>query len=166
MGKILTVIVAATVASAAHAIHPYAAFKNVLPSVKKHTSVAIFLPATLATAGADPKLYAGGSAATNTWDLELSGAPNCGGADACFIAGFESKRGGKLPAGKGITSFKLSNGDAARYHPITCGASCAPATLWFAHKGVLYTWQLKDAPKNAKTTMAAAAASAIAAGAR
>jgi hypothetical protein len=164
MGRLLTVVAAATIAASAHAIHPLAAFKTVLPKVKHQTSVAIFLPATLATAGADPKLYASGSGTAKTWDLELAGAPNCGGADACFIAGFSAKRGGTLPAG--FTKLKLSNGDPARYHPITCGASCGPATLWFTHKGVLYTWQLKDAPKNAKTTMAAAAASAIAAGAR
>jgi hypothetical protein len=164
VAKLLTVVAAATLASSAHSIHPYAALKVALPSVKHHTSVAIFLPATLATAGADPKLYAGGSATARTWDLELSGAPNCGGADACFIAGFSATRGGKLPAG--FTKLKLSNGDPARFHPITCGASCAPATLWLTHKGVLYTWQLKDAPKNVQATMAAAAASAVAAGPR
>ncbi len=164
MGRLLITLVAATIASSAHSIHPYAALKTALPSVKRHTSVAIYLPATLPTAGSDPKLYAGGSATAKTWNLELSGAPNCGGADACFIAGFSATRGGKLPAG--VTKLKLSNGDPARFHPITCGASCAPATLWFTHSGVLYTWQLKDAPKNAQATMAAAAASAIAAGPR
>jgi hypothetical protein len=139
VAKLVTVLVAATLASSAHSIHPYTALKTSLQTVKRHTSVAILLPATLATAGSDPKLFAGGSATATTWDLELSGAPNCGGADACFIAGFDAKRGGKLPTGKGVTSFRLSNGDPARYHPITCGASCAPASLWFTHKGVLYS---------------------------
>ena len=164
MGRLLTVVAAATLASSAHAIHPVAAFKTVLPRVKHQTSAAILLPVTLPTAGADPKLYATGAGTKKGWDLELAGAPNCGGADACFIAGFGATRGAKLPGG--FTKLTLSNGDPARFHPITCGASCAPATLWFTHKGVLYTWQLKDAPKNAKATMAAAAASAIAAGPR
>jgi hypothetical protein len=166
MGRLLTVLVAATLASSAHAIHPAAAFQTVLPKVKRQTAVAILLPETLPTAGADPKLYAGGSGTANSWRLELDGAPSCHGADACFVAGFGAKRSGRLPSGVGITKLTLSNGDPARYHPITCGASCAPASLWFTHHGVLYSWQLKDAPKDARMAMAAAAASAIAAGAR
>jgi hypothetical protein len=136
----------------------------VLPKVKRQTPVAILLPASLPTAGASPKLYATGAGTAKGSVLVLAGAPNCGGADACFIASFVATKGGRLPGG--FTKLKLASGDPARFHPITCGASCAPATLWFTHKGVLYTWQLKDAPKKAEATMAAAAASAIAAGSR
>ncbi len=164
MGRLLTVLVSATLASSAYAIHPLVAFKTVLPTVKKETKVAILLPATLPTAGKSPKLYATGAGTSKSWALVLAGAKNCGGADACFIASFQGQRSGKLPAG--IKHVRLSNGDAAAYQPITCGASCAPASFWFVHKGVLYAWQLKDAPKNALASFERAAASAIAAGAR
>ena len=164
IAKLLVPLAAAALAApSANAIYPLQAFKIVLPKVKSHTKTAILLPANLTTAGRTPKLYATGTGTAAAWDLELAGAANCGGANACFIASFEGKRGGKLP---GKSNLRLANGDAAYYHPISCGASCAPATLWFVHQAVLYTWQLKDAPKNAKTMLRKAAESAIAAGQR
>jgi hypothetical protein len=60
----------------------------------------------------------------------------------------------------------LSGGDAALYRPISCGASCAPAALYFRHAGVLYVWEVKDAPKNARAVLSKLAAEAIAAGPR
>ena len=70
---------------------------------------------------------------------------------------------GRLP---GRSNLKLAGGQAAYYKGITCGASCSPATLWFLNKGVLYTWQHKDPPTNAKSVLAGLAAQAIAAGPR
>jgi hypothetical protein len=134
-----------------------------LPAVRSHTTVPILLPDVLATAGKDPKLYVTASGSKNAWSFELDGLPNCFGADACFIASFAGERGKPLPA---KANLRLTNGDPAWYHPITCGASCAPASLFFRHAGVLYSWQLKDAPKNAKAVLARAAAQAIAAGPR
>jgi hypothetical protein len=49
---------------------------------------------------------------------------------------------------------------------VTCGASCSPATLWFTYRGVLYMWQHKDPPRNAKAVLARLAAQAISAGPR
>jgi hypothetical protein len=165
--KLLTPLVATALAtSSANALHPVQSFKTVLPKVKRQTKVAVLLPATLPTAGPSPHLYATGTGSAKGSDLELAGAPNCGGADACFIASFVATKGGMLPSRSSFVKLALAGGDPARYHPITCGGSCAPATLWFTHKGVLYSWQVKDAPRNAKTAMATAADSAIAAGPR
>jgi hypothetical protein len=165
--RLLTPLVAtALAASSANALHPVQAFKTVLPKVKRQTKIAVLLPATLPTAGPSPKLYSTGAGSAKGFDLELAGAPSCGGADACFLASFAGTKGGKLPNQSNFVRLTLAGGDPARYHPITCGGSCAPATLWFTHKGVLYTWQLKDAPGNAKASLAKAADSAIAAGAR
>ena len=162
--KLLVPLAAAAFAApSVNAIYPLQAFKTVLPRVKTRTTVAVLLPAKLPTAGRTPKLYASGAGTGTGWSLSLGGAPNCGGADACFIASFDAQRGRPLPV---KSNARLSNGDTAAYHPITCGASCAPATLWFRHRGVLYTWQLKDAPTNAKSVLTRAAAAAIAAGPR
>jgi len=139
------------------------AFAKQLPAVKHKTTVAVLLPTSLPFAGKVPKLYPTGGASKNAWDLELAGAPNCGGADACFLAPFEAKRGGKLP---GTSNLKLAGGQPALYKGITCGASCSPATLWFVYHGILYTWQHKDPPANAKAVLARLAAQAIAAGPR
>ena len=110
-----------------------------LPSVKKKTTVAVILPASLPFAAKVPKLYATGAGSRNAWSFALDGAPLCGSANACSLASFEAKRGGKLP---GKSNLKLAGGQPAFYKGITCGASCSPATLWFTYHGVLYTLSL------------------------
>ena len=69
-------------------------------------------------------------------------------------------------ASPGKPNLRLKSGDHALYHPISCGASCAPASLWFVHRGVLYSWQLKEPPHHAKAVLAQLADEAIAAGPR
>lgn len=139
------------------------AFAKQLPAVRKKTTVPILLPAKLPFAGKVPKLYATGAGSKNAWALVLTGAPNCGGANACFLASFDGRRGGKLP---GKSNLRLAGGQLAYFKDVTCGASCSPATLWFLDKGVLYTWQHKDAPKNTKSVLARLAVQAINAGPR
>jgi hypothetical protein len=134
-----------------------------IPAVDKQTTVPVLLPSTLPFAARVPKLYPSGTASKNHWVLALEGAKGCGGANACFLLSFEGKRGGKLP---GKSNLRLAGGQPALYKGITCGASCSPATLWFTYRGVLYTWQHKDPPRNAKSVLAKAAAQAIAAGPR
>jgi hypothetical protein len=139
------------------------AFGKQIPAVDRKTTVPVLLPSTLPFAGKVPRLYPSGFATKNAWALVLAGAPNCGGANACFLASFEGKRGGKLP---GKSNLRLAGGQPAFYKAVTCGASCSPATLWFVYRGVLYTWQHKDPPKNVKSVLARLAAQAIAAGPR
>lgn len=62
--------------------------------------------------------------------------------------------------------MKLASGAPASYHPVGCGGSCSPATLWFRRGGVLYTWQVKDLPAHPRTLLIAMADEAIAAGGR
>lgn len=138
-------------------------FAKQLPAVKHRTTVPILLPASLPFGGKVPKLYATGTGSKSAWSLELAGAPNCGGADACFLASFEAKRGGKLP---GKSNVKLAGGQPAFYKDITCGASCSPASLWFTSAGVVYSWQDKDLPANPKSIFLRLAAQAIKAGPR
>ncbi|HST25154.1 MAG TPA: hypothetical protein VLJ76_04110 [Gaiellaceae bacterium] len=138
-------------------------FSKQLPAVKRKTSVPILLPSSLPFGAKVPKLYATGTGSKNAWSLGLAGAPNCGGADACFLASFEGKRGGKLP---GKSNVKLSGGQPAYYKGVTCGASCSPASLWFTSGGVLYSWQDKDLPANTKPILLRLAAQAIKAGPR
>ena len=47
-----------------------------------------------------------------------------------------------------------------------CGGSCAPANLWFTRNRVLYTYQVKDPPKDARAALLAMAAQALRAGPR
>jgi hypothetical protein len=139
------------------------AFAAQLPRVKPVTTVPVLLPRSLPLNGSY-KVYATSGASRGSWELSLAGAPNCGGANACFVASFEGKRGGKLP---GKANLRLAGGDPALYAPFTCGASCSPTSFWFVHEGILYSWQAKDLPpKGTKGTLARLADEAIAAGPR
>jgi hypothetical protein len=138
------------------------AFGAQLPKVKRTTTVLVLLPRSLPLGG-NYKVYASFGAARGYWELSLAGAPHCRGANACFVASFEGKRGAKLP---GRANLRLAGGDPAVYHAFSCGASCSPTSFWFTHDGVLYGWQVKDLPKAPQATLARLAAEAIAAGPR
>lgn len=158
-----TLLAVPALASTAGNANVIDAFGKQIPAVDRKTTVPVLLPSTLPFAAKVPKLYPSGTATKNHWVLVLEGAPGCRGANACFLASFEGTRGGKLP---GKSNLKLKGGQPAFYKGITCGASCSPASLWFVDKGVLYSWQHKDPPKNTKAVLARLAAQAIAAGPR
>jgi hypothetical protein len=52
------------------------------------------------------------------------------------------------------------------YLPIGCGASCSPASLWFVRGDVLYSWQIKDPPRETRNALVRMANDAIRAGPR
>jgi hypothetical protein len=130
--------------------------------VKTATTVPILLPRTLPLGGRY-KLYSRGSGARTSYVFSLEGAPNCLGANACFVATFAGKRGGRLP---GRPNARLSSGDPAIFRLFSCGGSCSPNSFWFTHRGVLYSWQVKDLPKGERAIMIRMANEAIAAGPR
>jgi hypothetical protein len=160
---VLVAAVPAVAATTSSSVNVLKVFRTQIAAIKKHSKVPVILPATLPFAGKVPKVYTAGGGTAKSWSLELDGAPRCGGADACFLASFEALRGGKLP---GKPNLELAGGQAAFYKGVTCGASCSPASLWFVYKGVLYSWQHKDAPRNTKSVLARLATQAIAAGPR
>jgi|SRR5581483_565133 len=168
-GVLLFSIVAALVAvpayaaSTANSVNVPKAYAKQIATIKRTSKVPVILPTTLPFGGKVPKIYAVGGGTRNAWTLVLTGAPNCGGADACFLASFSAVKGGKLP-GKG--NVKVAGAQSAFFKDVTCGASCSPASIWFVYHGVLYNYEHKDAPKNTKTVMTRLAAQAIAAGPR
>jgi hypothetical protein len=133
-----------------------------LAKVKRTTNIPVLLPPSLPLLG-NYKVFATAYVTKNMFDFELAGAPNCLGANACFVAMFQGRRGGNLP---GRPNARLANGDPAFFHPVTCGGSCAPNSFWFKHKGYLYTWQAKDLRAPEQATMTRMANQAIAAGPR
>jgi hypothetical protein len=160
-------ILAATVAGGAVAATPrrvdlLATFGSRLTAVKAETSVPVLLPRRLPLGGTY-RVYTSASATRAYYELSLAGAPNCRGANACFVATFEGRRHGKLPDKPNV---RLASGDVALYHAFSCGGSCSPTSFWFTHEGVLYTWQVKDLPKGEKAILIRLANEAIAAGPR
>ena len=138
------------------------AFGPRLATVKAATSVPILLPRTLPLGGRY-RLYASGSGHRTSYVLSLEGAPGCRGANACFVATFEGRRGGRLP---GRANVRLASGYPAVFRLFSCGGSCSPSSFWFAHRGVLYSWQVKDLPKGERAVFLRMANEAIAAGPR
>ena len=139
------------------------AFAKQIVKAKRTTKVPVLLPPSLPLLGnykVYPSLY---SVSSNGFQLELSGVPNCYGANACFIAMFRGERGGKLP---GRANAHLATGEPAFFHPVSCGGSCAPNSFWFTHKGYLYSWQSKDLRGPEKAVLTRMANQAIAAGPR
>jgi hypothetical protein len=143
-------------------VDPARVFAKQIAALNRKTTVPILLPRSL-PGDATRRLYPSAWTVPRGWVLSLAGAPRCGGANACFLASFAGRRGGVLPRPANV---RLPNGDRAYYKPITCGASCSPASLWFVHRGVLHAWQLKDPPPGGRAAVVRLAASAIAAGPR
>jgi hypothetical protein len=138
-------------------------FAAQLAKVKRTTRVPVLLPPTLPLIGnykLYPSLY---GVSQKAFQLELAGAPDCYGANACFVAMFRGERGGRLP---GRPNVRLANGEPAFFHPVSCGGSCAPNSFWFEHSGYLYTWQAKDLRAPEKAALTRMANQAIAAGPR
>jgi hypothetical protein len=138
------------------------AFGSRLTTVKRETTVPVLLPRILPLGGTY-RLYASTAASRGSYLLSLEGAPNCRGANACFVATFEGRRGGRLP---GKPNVRLAQGDPAIFHLFSCGGSCSPTSFWFTHNGVLYSWQMKDLPKGERAILIRMANEAIAAGPR
>ncbi len=100
----------------------------------ERTPLAVPVPDTLEL-DFDGRVYASSSAGRRRWSFALAGAPNCGGATACFLASFSAERGGE-PALR--ARVRLRGGIPGWFKPLTCGASCSPAVLQFRRRGVLY----------------------------
>ena len=68
---------------------------------------------------------------------------NCHSATACFVASFRGHRGGK-PSNPRKVQLKGRHG---YFRPLRCGASCAPSSIQWVKKGVLYTIEGKFGTK-------------------
>ena len=136
-----------------------------LTHVDAKTPLAILLPSRLAL-DYSGKTYASGSGATNSYFLSLSGAPNCGGANACFLLATNAVRGGKPSFRRTVA---LRGGRTGYFKPLTCGGSCSPPEIQWKSRGVLYSIQAKIPDSSnaaAQRRLVAAANSALAAGPR
>jgi hypothetical protein len=131
---------------------------GVLPRVVQQSGVPVLVPDRMAL-DYGGKLYASGSGGRNSWALSLSGAPQCGGATACFLAEFSGRRGGHPSFSHPV---RLRGGVTGYYKPLSCGGSCSPPALQFLRSGVLYEIQAK-VPRS-KADLVAAANSALRAG--
>ena len=113
-----------------------ALFADTLPQVKAKTSLAILLPDALPTES--ETLYPSGSGTRREYAFALGAVPGCGGANACFVAEFTARKGGR-PFGRGRAT--LARGRHGRFQPLSCGASCSPPSISWHERGATYSIQ-------------------------
>lgn len=97
--------------------------------------------------------------------LDLGAVEGCNGANVCFVASFEGRRGKRLGGGREV---RLAKGRAGRFKPVRCGASCGPALIKWREGGVRYRIAAKGLldGKNERRGLRKLANQAIRAGAR
>lgn len=135
---VLSLLVAAPVAEAKVYDVP-AELGSQLRRVAKRTDVPVRVPRRIDLDFAG-RTYASGTGSRRSWSLSLAGAPDCGGASACFLARFSGQRAGR-PALR--RTVELANGITGYYKPMACGASCSPAVIEWFQRRVLYTIEAK-----------------------
>src|SRR5690242_13501854 len=74
-------------------------FADTLPTVKAKTPLTVLYPDTMPY-DSTGKLYASGGGSKKEYSLSLAAAPNCGGANVCFVAEITGTKGGQ-PFGRG-----------------------------------------------------------------
>lgn len=154
--------IAAPAVAAGGTVDVPAKFKELIPAVKRKSGLRVRLPSTLRAYVR--RTYAEGSARRGRYDLELGAAKNCGGATACSIASFSGVRGGTAAYKRRVS---LARGITGYFKPVTCGASCSPASVQWKQGGTLYEIDYRGAAQTReKSTMVALANSAIRGGAR
>jgi hypothetical protein len=132
----LAPLLAALAVATAPAADLNALFADTLPAVKAKTAIPILLPDSMPSDF--DALYASGVGSAREYSLGLAAAPDCGGANACFVADFSARTGG-TPFGRGKVT--LAGGRHGRYQPLSCGASCSPPSISWKQGGVTYTIQ-------------------------
>jgi len=131
-------IAAPAAAAPTHAVDVPAALADQVARVKARSDVPVRLPAKMTVEEGD--LFGSATARKRSWEMGLDAAPDCGGANACFVASFMAKRGG-TPFGQ--TRVTLRGGRTGRFTPLSCGGSCAPPQIQWKMGSTLYTIQAR-----------------------
>jgi len=157
---VLVVLLVAAPAADAKVYDVPAELGSQLRKVAKRSDVPVRVPRRI-DLDFDGRTYASGVGSRRSWSLSLAGAPNCGGATACFLATFSGQRAGRPGFRRTV---ELTNGITGYYKPMSCGASCSPAAIEWFQRRVLYGIQAKVGASTAEgqqRAMVRAANSAI-----
>jgi hypothetical protein len=125
-----------------------AALAGQIAAVKARSAVPVRLPTTMTVEPGD--LFPSGTGDQHGWALGLDAAPDCGGANACFVAAFSAQRGGRP---FGIRRVRLRGGRVGRFTPLGCGASCSPPQIQWKQGTTVYTIQARVGTKSTERRM-------------
>ena len=96
------------------------------------------------------RFFAEGRATADAWRFDLGAVRRCNQATACFIAEFKGVRDGR-PSGR--RTIRLDRGRTGYFQPLSCGASCSPASIEWRERHTRYSIQAK-VPKRELIRMA------------
>ena len=113
-----------------------------LTAIKKAATIDVLLPSKFTSDL--PKLYSEGRGSRGSYRFDIGAVRRCRGATACAVASFRAKRGAK-PTND--VKVKLKRGITGYFQPLKCGASCAPPSIQWVQRGVLYTLEGKFGTK-------------------
>lgn len=102
--------------------------------VRSQTSVPILLPKAFPMLQPS-KLYAATTATRASYEFRLTTTRTCT-ANFCFAATLRGQVGNARYSGRTV---KLAKGRTGRWEPLTCGASCAPASISWRERGSTYS---------------------------
>ena len=139
---LLAALAIPAVAATDAAARPYdvrALLADEVARLAPRVDVPIRLPATL-DLDFDGAPAAFGEGTRRRYSFDLAGSPDCGGANACFLATLRAERGGSFAFRRTV---RLARGYTGHYKPLTCGGSCSPPLLEWRQGGVLYGIQAK-----------------------
>jgi hypothetical protein len=130
----LALLAPATASAATYTYDVPSLVERPLAAVKKATSIDVLLPSQFTYDR--PKLYSEGRGGGGSYRFDIGAIRHCGGANACFVASFRAKRGGKPSNPRKV---QLKRGHRGYFQPLRCGASCGAASIEWVQRGVLYT---------------------------
>jgi hypothetical protein len=145
----------AVLAVSTHSVDLPKVFSRTLPSVKAHTSVPVLLPQRFPSDFRH--VFPSGVGHRRSWSLSLGAIRHCGGADACFVADVEGRRGGR-PFGR--IKVKLARNRTSWFTPLSCGASCAPPSISWRERRATFSIQA-NVPDHGRRRLIQMANSAI-----
>jgi hypothetical protein len=133
--------VAAPALAAGNRVNVPRKFKSVLPDVKQKSGIAVRLPSHM-NVGIKAKRVVGKvvTAKPGRYELDLGVGKDCNGSNACAVAFFFGTKGAKKT---NPVKVKLARGIKGRFRRGTCGASCAPDSIEWKQKRVLYEIQAR-----------------------
>jgi hypothetical protein len=129
--------------------HAATEYRDAVAAAAEQTGVDVLAPKRLRLKGTGRLVrHFTGTAETSNraYRITFESSSDCNGANVCFVGQLASGFG-KLPV-KGWEQLELRDGTPAAFRGVSCGGSCAPATILFGESRRLYEIQITAPPGN------------------
>lgn len=116
-------------------------FRPAIEEIRGKTKIPILLPSKLPAETNESAIKSVSGDLTDTgYNISLYYEEGCG--NACYAGMLEGSSHilKKIP---NTQPAKIKNGIEAKFRPVSCGGSCAPANLWWEQAGAMYSIQIK-----------------------